>query len=65
MRERKGQYSGKSRDKRIDAEKAGQAILAFYNKMPAEAKDKKRIIFAEKYDEILQIKRLQALLYWR
>lgn len=49
---KKGQHSDKPKTKRIDAEKAGQAILAFHNKMPAEAKDAKRIIFAEKYDEI-------------
>lgn len=49
---KKGQYAGKPKAKRIDAEKAGQAILAFLNKMPAEAKDAKRIIFAEKYDDI-------------
>lgn len=49
---KKGQYAGKPKAKRIDAEKAGQAMLAFLNKMPAEAKDAKRIIFAEKYDDI-------------
>jgi len=47
---KKGQHSGKA--KKIDAEKAGQSLLAFINKMPAEAKDKKRIIFAENYDEV-------------
>jgi hypothetical protein len=49
---KKGQFAGKPKAKRIDAEKAGQALLAFYNKTPAEAKDAKRIIFAEKYDDI-------------
>lgn len=49
---KKGQFAGKPKNKRIDAEKAGQALLAFFNKMPAEAKDAKRIIFAEKYDDI-------------
>lgn len=49
---KKGQHSARPKAKRIDAEKAGQALLAFYNKMPAEAKDAKRIIFAEKYDDI-------------
>lgn len=49
---KRGQYSGKPKTKRMDAEKIGQALLAFQNKMPAEAKDAKRIIFAEKYDDI-------------
>lgn len=49
---KKGQHSGNPKIKRIDAEKAGQALLAFSNRMPAEAKDAKRLIFAEKYDEI-------------
>lgn len=49
---KKNQYSGKPLAKRLDAEKVGQVLMAFYNKMPSEAKDKKRLIFAEKYDEI-------------
>lgn len=49
---KKGQYRDKPKDRRIDAEKAGQALMAFFNKMPAEAKDKKRLIFSEKYDEV-------------
>ena len=47
---KKGQYSNELKNKRIDAEKAGQSLLAFYNQMPAEAKNKKKLIFAEKYD---------------
>lgn len=49
---KKNQHSGELRHLRIDAEKAGQILFAFYNKMPAEAKNKKRLIFAEKYEEI-------------
>jgi hypothetical protein len=49
---KKGQYSNQPKDRRIDAEKAGQALMAFFNKMPAEAKNKKRLIFAEKYDDV-------------
>lgn len=45
-------FSGKRKSKRIDAEKAGQALLAFFSKMPAEAKNNKKIIFAEKYEEV-------------
>jgi hypothetical protein len=39
-------------EKTIDAEKAGQAMLAFYLNMPRESKNAKGIIFAEKYEEI-------------
>ena len=49
---KKNQHSGQPRHLRIDAEKAGQVLFAFFNKMPAEAKNKKRLIFAEKYEEI-------------
>ncbi len=49
---KKGQYSGKPKAKRLDAEKVGQALFAFINKMPAEAKNDKKLIFAEKYEEI-------------
>jgi len=49
---KKNQYSGKPKEKRLDAEKVGQVIMSLFNQMPSEAKDKKRIIFAEKYDEI-------------
>lgn len=49
---KKAQYSNESKEKRIDAEKAGQVLLTFYNGMPGEAKNKKRIIFAEKYEDI-------------
>jgi hypothetical protein len=49
---KKGQYAGKPKAKRLDAEKVGQALFAFINKMPAEAKNDKKLIFAEKYEEI-------------
>lgn len=49
---KKNQYSDKPKNKRLDAEKVGQVLMALYNKMPSEAKDKKRIIFAEKYEEV-------------
>jgi len=49
---KRGQHIGKPKGKRIDAEKAGQALFAFRNKMPAEAKNNKQLIFADKYDEI-------------
>lgn len=49
---KKGQHFTQPKDKRIDAEKAGQALFALFNEMPAEAKDAKRLIFADKYNEI-------------
>ncbi len=49
---KKGQHADKPKKKRIDAEKVGQALMAFYNDMPSEAKDKKAMIFAEKYEEV-------------
>jgi hypothetical protein len=49
---KKSQYQDKPRAKRLDAEKVGQVLMAFFNEMPAEAKDNKRLIFADKYDEI-------------
>lgn len=49
---KKAQYATELKNKRIDAEKAGQSLLAFNNQMPAEAKNKKSIIFAEKYDTV-------------
>jgi hypothetical protein len=49
---KKNQYSGKPKIKRLDSEKVGQVLMSFYNEMPAEAKDKKRLIFAEKYDHV-------------
>ncbi|MCB9436218.1 MAG: AIPR family protein [Anaerolineales bacterium] len=49
---KKNQYYYQPREKRIDAEKTGQVLFAFYNKMPLEAKNEKRLIFGEKYEEI-------------
>jgi hypothetical protein len=49
---KKGQYVGKPKTKRLDAEKVGQALFAFINKMPAEAKNDKKLIFADKYEEV-------------
>lgn len=46
------QYSNEDKPARIDAEKTGQVLMALFNKMPSEAKNKKKIIFAEKYEDI-------------
>lgn len=49
---KRGQHENEEREKKIDAEKLGQALLAYNLEMPAEAKNKKSIIFGDKYDEI-------------
>jgi uncharacterized protein YneF (UPF0154 family) len=49
---KKNQFKDELKDKRIDAEKLGQAILAFYGEKPSEAKNEKRKIFADFYDSI-------------
>ena len=49
---KKNQHNNQAKDKRIDAEKTGQVLMSFFNKMPAEAKDRKRLIFADLYEVI-------------
>jgi len=49
---KKNQYEAQSKDKRIDSEKFAQAYLAYYLNMLGEAKNKKSIIFSNKYSEI-------------
>ena len=49
---KKNQYSSRPKGKRIDAEKSGQVLMAMFNKMPSEAKNQKRVIFAERYEDI-------------
>ncbi len=49
---KKGQHQDKQRSRRIDAEKAGQVLMSFFNGLPAEAKDNKRLIFGDKYEDV-------------
>ena len=49
---KKDQYKDEPKKKRLDAGKVGQVLMAFYNEMPAEAKNDKKLIFGEKYDDI-------------
>ena len=49
---KKNQHNNRAKSQRLDAEKTGQVLMAFYNKLPSEAKNQKRTIFAEKYDEV-------------
>ncbi len=49
---KKGRYVRQVKHKRLDAEKAGQVLMAFFNKMPSEARNQKKLIFAEKYDDV-------------
>lgn len=46
--------------KRIDAEKAGQTILAFYLELPGFAKNKKQEIFKAYYDRIFDPENINA-----
>lgn len=45
-------YKDKPKDRRIDSEKAGQVLMAFYNDMPGDAKNKKSLVFEDKFEEI-------------
>lgn len=49
---KKNQFANESKSLRIDAEKCGQVALAFYEQMPQEAKNKKGLIFGDKYEDI-------------
>jgi hypothetical protein len=49
---KKNQYEDKPKKKRIDSEKVGQALMAFYNNMPSEAKNDKKLIFGNKYENV-------------
>lgn len=49
---KKGFYRNKLKEKRLDSEKVGQMLMAFYNDMPGDAKNKKRLIFEDMFDEI-------------
>jgi len=49
---KKSQHSDKPKNLRLDAEKVGQVLMAFYNEMPKEAKNNKKLIFGDKYDDI-------------
>jgi len=49
---KKNQYLKHPVGKRIDAEVIGQVSLAYYLDMPSEAKNKRAIVFGEKYHEI-------------
>lgn len=49
---KRNQYADKPKSQRIDAEKAGQVLMAFYNKSPYESKNRKGLIFGDKYEEV-------------
>lgn len=49
---KKNQYETQNSKKRIDSEKAGQALMAFYSKMPSEARNDKNLLFGNKYEII-------------
>ncbi len=49
---RKGKYKGKDLEKRVDAEIAAQAYYAIFKEQPALAKDKKKYLFGDRYDDV-------------
>jgi len=49
---KKGFYRTEPKEKRLDSEKVGQILMAFYNDIPGDAKNKKRLIFEDKFDII-------------
>ncbi|MDD5454821.1 MAG: AIPR family protein [Candidatus Ratteibacteria bacterium] len=49
---KKGFYRDKPKERRLDSEKIGQILMAFYNDMPGDAKNKKRLIFEDRFDEV-------------
>jgi hypothetical protein len=49
---KKNQYFDKPLTQKIDAEKAGQVLMAFFNHSPYEAKNRKGLIFGDKYEEV-------------
>lgn len=49
---KRNQFISEPLSKRVDAEKSGQALMAIFNGLPADAKTNKRIIFSDKYEEI-------------
>ena len=49
---KRNQHSDQAADKRLDSEEIGQVALAFYLDMSSEAKDKKSMVFGERYSDI-------------
>lgn len=49
---KRNQHANAQKDKRIDSERCGQVVLSFYFKMPLEAKNRKSLIFGDKYEDI-------------
>ncbi len=64
---KKNQFSDREKALRIDAELVGQLLYAFFNGCPAEAKNKKRLIFGDSYDEIFSehVTAEEVLFVWK
>jgi len=58
---KKNQYLGENKNVRLDSELMAQIYLAYYLDMPAEAKNKKSIIFGDKYDDIFNEEEVTAI----
>lgn len=57
---KKNQYQKEDINRRLDCELLGQIYLAYYLDMPSEAKNKKSIIFGDKYDRIFDENEIHA-----
>ncbi|MBP6857660.1 MAG: AIPR family protein [Candidatus Pacebacteria bacterium] len=61
---RKNKYKGKDVSKRVDAEIAAQSYYSIFFEQPAIAKDKKKLLFGDKYDELFnQYTKSEDILY--
>ncbi len=49
---KKSQHEDKDKSMRVDAEKLGQVLMAYSLEMPAEAKNRKSLVFGERYNDI-------------
>lgn len=49
---KRNQYSERPLSQRLDAERVGQVLMAFFNRSPYEAKNRKGLIFGDKYEEV-------------
>ena len=57
---KKNQFQDEPKNKRLDNELLGQIYLAYYLDMASEAKDQKKIIFGDKYDDIFDENEITA-----
>ncbi len=57
---KKNQHQSKPKEKRLDAQLLAQLFMAYYLDMPAQAKNKRAMIYDEKYNEIFDVNSITA-----